>query len=885
MSWLDGLRHRVRTVLRPGAYEREMEEELRHHEALRAANGDGRFGNRTYHKEEARRMTWLAWTDLVRQDLGYAWRSIRRTPAVTTMIIVTLALGIGVNAATFSVLDQIFLRNPAGVVDPDGIRRIWTRHTRTGGGPAFYSEAMAFPTYRQLAATWGDPGRMAVMTSSSNFHLGGTRAGYATQILFTSANYFPLLGVSPARGRLFTEGEARPGNPTHVVVLSDRYWKAHLGADPAIVGTRIKLDTTEYEVIGVMPPAFNGINLQATEVWAPLSALPQADTPHAGVPSIWESPRYLTFFTFVRTTDGQRMADFERAATATVREANRRTDGPRADTLAEVRTASIIQARGPETVRQDELIATRLQGVALIVLVIACANVVNLLLARAVNRKREIAIRLALGISRTRLIRLITLEAVILATLAGTAALFAAWWGGAVLRAQLIVNTDFAQPIMHGHVIWATIAVTLGCGTIAGIIPALQGSRPQLTGDLKDGAKSGVRHRSRLRNGLVVAQAAFSVMLLVGATLLVRTLRNVEGIDIGFDATRILYGNIAFEPGQQPPLAGIVATSRDVAERLRSRPGIEVVARAGLTPMKGFSFWSFYWGSDSSGSLTKQFPLTYAVSPEFFEATGLRLLRGTTFHDGYSGAAEVIVNAATARLLWPHGEAVGQCIRFQKPDAACMIVTGVVADATIGDIVQASPPQIYLPLGAALTKNMDGGLLVVRARAGGEATARREISAVLRQAYPTAEPIIGSMVDDLNPKYRPWRLGAQLFAGLGALALLVALVGIYSTIAYSVGQRRHEFGVRVALGAKVGDVLNQVVGEGVRVVLVGVALGVGLTLVASRLVATLLYGVEPNDVSAILLAGSALLLVTIVAAIVPALRAARSDPLTALRSE
>jgi predicted permease len=884
MSWLDGLRHRVRTVLRPGAYAREMEEEFRLHEDLRAVNG-GRFGNRTYHREETRRMTWLAWGDLFRQDTGYAWRSIRRTRGVTAMIVVTLALGIGVNAATFSVLDQIFLRNPVGVSNPDGVHRIWIKHTRTGGGPVFYGQPMPYPTYRMMADAWGDTTQMAVFTSNSGFRLGGTRAGYSTSIVFASANYFPLLGVRPAMGRFFTAAEARPGTVTRAVVISDRYWKSHLGGDPAIVDKRIRLDTLDWDVLGVTPPGFNGVDLATTEVWAPLGALPNADERHGSDPSIWASSRYTVFFTLARMHDGLRIADFERRATAALRDANRLRDGSRADTLTDVRVASLIQARGPETAQQAQIIATRLQGVALIVLIIACANVVNLLLARAVHRRREIAVRLALGISRGRLIRLITIEAVLLAGIAGVAALGAAWWGGAALRAQLILNTDFAEPAMHMHVVWATLAATLGCGIVAGIIPAVQFSRPQLTADLKDGARSGARHRSRLRDGLVVAQAALSVMLLVGATLFVRTLRNVEGIDIGFDPSRIIYGNIAFEPGQAPPFASLVATSRDVAERLRSRPGVEVVARAGLTPMRGMSFFTFFWGSDSSASLTKQYPFTFAVSPEFFAATGLRMLRGSSFHAGAAAAAEMVLNQAAARLLWPDGDALGQCIRFLKRDAACITITGIVADATTGDITQPSPPQMYLPLGTDLTKNMEGGLLIVRAQDGGESAAVREMTAILRQSFPGAEPVIRTMIDDLNPKYRPWKLGAQLFTGLGALALVVALVGIYSAVAYSVGQRRYEFGVRLALGARVGDVLNQVIGEGVRVVLVGVAVGVALTLAAGRLIASLLYGVQPNDVSAMLLAASALLLVAIVAALVPAIRAARADPLAALRSE
>lgn len=818
MSWLDGLRHRVSTVLRPGEYDRELDEELSVHHELDALHRGGtqtdvrrRFGNRTIHKEETRAMTWLSWLDLLRQDTNYAWRSVRRTPGTTAMIIVTLALGIGVNAAVFSVLDQLYFRNPSGIQDPAGLRRIWIRHARTSGSN-FYSRALAYPQYRVVAEQWGGPGRVAVMTLRSDFKLGGTRAGVSTDVLFTSANYFTLLGVHPARGRFYTDAEAQPGTVTNQVVVSYRYWKANLGGDTAIVGKRIRLDTGEWEVIGVAPEGFDGVDLRYNDVWAPLGSLPGAGggtgAPGASQQTIWDSPWYVGFWTFARMSDDQNLADFGRRVTAAMREANKQLYGAQADTLTAVTTGGIIESRGPATARQEEVIATRLQGVALIVLIIACANVVNLLLARAVGRKREIAVRLALGIARSRLVRLITIEAVVLALLAAAAALIAAWWGGSLLRSQLMANIKFVQPALHAHVVWATIAVALGCGFLAGVIPALQYSRPQLTADLKDGGRSGGRRRSRLRDGLVVAQAALSVMLLVGSALFVRTLQNVEGIDIGFDTGRVIFANVAYDPGTAPPLPVRVQQIAEIEKRLEGRAGIEVVGRAALTPMGGFSVWTFYWGSDSSGSLTRAPPVGYAVGPKFFAASGIRLLSGRTFDEGAAAEGQVIVNEAFAKMLWPEGDALGQCIRFSKPDAACSSVIGIVSTASRDDVIEQPQPQYYLPIGTKLTSGSGGTFLVVRAKVGAVTAASREVTAMLKEALPTGYPVIRTMAEIVEPRYRPWRLGAKLFTGVGLLALTVALVGIYSTVAYGVGQRQHEFGVRVALGARVGDVLD-----------------------------------------------------------------------------
>lgn len=888
MSFLDGLRHKLRTVFRAGDYERELHEELRHHRELDTAqHGDDaarRFGNQTYHMEEVRRMTWLARLDPLKQDLGYAWRSVRRTKGVTTTIVVTLALGIGVNAATFSVLDQLYLRNPTGVEDPDGLRRPWVRVTRSANGIPFYSRNFAYPQFQVMAEASGFPDRFAIMTERQ-YRLGGTRAGAMTNVTYVNGNYFTLVGARAEKGRFFSEEESKPGTVTRQLVVSHDFWQTSLSGDPAIIGKTIKLDTLTWQVAAVAAKGFNGVDLKTTKVWAPLGALPGANAPRGDAPTLWATPRYLSFWTIVRPPAGTRAADFERSVSVALREANLRFYGGQADSNSTVHLASIIEARSPATARQEESITARLQGVAAIVLLIAVANVVNLLLARAVTRRREIAVRLALGISRGRLIRLITLESVLLALLAAGGALLTAWWGGTLLRSQLMVGVEFSQPPLHAHVVWATIAVALGCGLVAGIIPALQFSKPQLTHDLKDSGRANARNRSRLRDSLVVAQAALSVVLLVGAALCVRTLQNIEGLDIGFDRSRIVYAQVAYEPGGAPPMSERMARIAEAEQRLQGRNGIHAIARAGIPPMGGLSFTTFWWGSDSSASLGRNFPVFFAVSSNYFAATGIRVLRGSTFGDGAAGEGQVVVNEAMAKLMWPNQEAIGQCIRFEKRDAACTTVLGVVSTASRGELIEAPQPQFYLPIGVKLTESMGGTILMVRVAEGMEAPVRAEVSSVLKQLLPMGEPVFQAMNEALEPKYRPWRLGAKLFTGVGLLALIVALVGIYSTVSYSVGQRTHEFGVRVALGARLNDVLNQVVGEGVRVVAIGIAAGVALALASGRLIRSMLFGVEPTDTSSMILAASLMLIVAIVAALIPAWRAARSDPVTALRGD
>lgn len=302
--------------------------------------------------------------------------------------------------------------------------------------------------------------------------------------------------------------------------------------------------------------------------------------------------------------------------------------------------------------------------------------------------------------------------------------------------------------------------------------------------------------------------------------------------------------------------------------------------------MGGFSFYSFFWGpggTDSSGGIRDKFPVISAVSPEFFRTAGIRLLRGSVFED--RAASQVVVNEAMARQLWPGSDALGQCMYFNKRDAPCHRVVGIVETVRRDKVIEEPAPQYYLSLGTEITKTWGGSTLVVRVRPEGAAAARRELEVALRQAFPSAEPRIRAMSENLEPEYRPWRLAATLFTAFGVLALIVALVGVYSTVSYSVSQRTHEFGVRVALGARVADVLSLVVGEGLRVVALGVAVGVALALAAGKLISALLYGVEPSDPVVMLLVSVTLLIVAAIAALLPAWRAARVDPVTALRAD
>jgi predicted permease len=597
------------------------------------------------------------------------------------------------------------------------------------------------------------------------------------------------------------------------------------------------------------------------------------------------------FQAIARSAPNEDIGAFGRRATQTLRNAMRAVADKGGDSLVTVATGAIIYARGPGEQRQENLISTRLGAVALIVLIIAAANVINLLLARATRRRREIAVRLALGAGRWRLVRMLTAETLLLALIAATAAVLTAWWGGATLRALLLPDVRFLGGAMDTRIVLFTFALATLAGLIAGVVPALQASNPVLTRALKEGSRDGITHRSRLRSALVITQAALSIVLLAGAALFVESLRNVQRVDIGYDPSRTVVARVDFDAGQSPPLAVQAAQVGAVAERLRNAPGIQAVARANVAPMRGYSVSRIWIGNDTSLRKKKSYPILNSVSGEFFAATGLKLLRGSVFDDVPGAPAQVVINQAMAEQQWPNEDPMGQCIRFAGLTSRCYAVVGIVETARRDAIIEDPVPQYYLSAAnvpPALRDEFGFGhptVLVVRAAPGSDARVAAELTNALRTAFPYGYPDVELLRTTIDSQYRPWRVGAALFTGMGALAFIVAILGIYSTMSYGVSQRTHEFGVRVAVGAGLADILSLVVGEGLRVVVAGVVLGAALAIAAGRLIAALLYDIAPSN-PLVLASVSALVIgAALVATLIPASRAARVDPMTALRAD
>jgi predicted permease len=837
--------------------------------------GQVRQGLRQIGERMTRRQRHGEWLDGWRQDLLHALRSIRRTPAMTAAIVLTLALGLGLNTAMFSLINAVFLQPPAGVAEPAALRRIWTE-VNFRSGAQFWS-GYHFDEFRRATAALSSLGETATYRYPSEVRLGRGESATTAVLSTATSNYFDLLGVRPALGRFFTAEEDELGNPTAVAVVSHAFWQRSMGGDRAALGQSLLLNRQPYVVIGVAAEGFTGTDLEPAEVWVPTSTT----TGYGGGTPWWMDSNVNGFQLLVRLGEGIPEEAVEARLTTVLghQEQADTTAGRR----AVVRTGSIIRARGPGKKEQELEIAMRLAGVSVIVLVITCANVVNLLLARALRRRREIAVRLALGISKLRLARLVVTESMLLALMAGLAATLAATWGGVVLRRILLPDVTWMRSPLDWRVLVAAAGTAVAAGVVAGLVPAVQSGATELTENLRAGARGGFVRRSRTRTFLVAAQTAFSLMLLVGAALFVRSLAHVRALDLGFEADRLVLARVAFEETDRARDSLLPVRFAALAERLRHTPGIENAALTTLTPMSGFSMVGYFPDVDIAPD-GKPMGIYWAVSPEYFATAGTRLVRGDGFPVS-GGQGSLVVNESMARALWPDQDPIGRCVRFETEEAVCTTVTGVVATARWDELIEEPTPQFYLPLDHMPFAIGRGRVVVVRASGASGGAAVAAVEVVTREVFPDGVPRLQTMSAVVEPKYRPWRLGATLFTIFGVLAAVVALVGIFSTVAYGVGQRTHEFGVRAALGARLGDIVRQGIGEGLRAVALGVLAGIGLALLAGRMVASLLYGVAPSDPVAIAVVAVGLLAAALVAAGIPAVRAGRVNPVTALREE
>ncbi|HEU4628281.1 MAG TPA: ABC transporter permease [Gemmatimonadaceae bacterium] len=907
-----GIRRAFRLALRRPRLEQEIDAEIAFHLQMRAAELEARgydpeaaraearrrFGDIRHwshamsdvdraRAERAERAEW--WSGLGR-DLRHTVRGLRRQPVFTVGVVLTLALGIGANAIMFGIVDRLLLRPPPHVVHAEQIRRLYRVSTSEGG----VEETTASMPYSAFAALRDSSRSFASLAvwSPQSMPLGRGDGAREIDGAMVSASFFPTLGVRPYLGRFFTEAEDTPPTGERVAVLGYELWRSEYGGDSSAIGRTIVLRGDDYRIVGVAPPGFAGAGLQRVDAWLPVSAVSgEMLAPFLRGRPWWEVRGVGWLRMLGRLAPG--VTDAQAEAELAVLFPRYLLGGPdprKAEDVARGRPHVVlggIQAeRGPER-SASARVATWLLGVSAFVLVIACANVANLLLARAARRRREIAVRLALGVGRARLAAQLLAESVLLALLGGAAGLLVAQWGGALVRGVILPDVAWDGALGDRRVLAFTMLAALLTGTLAGLVPALQASRPDLAGALKAGAREGGGRRSRTRTLLLVVQAALSAVLLVGAGLFVRSLANVTNTRLGWEPERLLVLEERLaEAGYSDD--EVLAIYDRLLERVRTLPG---VASASVTTTLPFQTnWTIDLqvpGLDSVPLLPGGEPLLNLATPEFLRTLGVRVVRGRGFTAGdRPGTGHVVVvNETAARRLWPGREALGQCVKLGAADTLpCSTVVGVVEDVRWDDLRAEPRLQLYGVLGQQ-PEEIPLRTLVVRTAGDVDGVAR----AIERAAYEVAPRLVfvraTPLAASLEPELRPWRLGASMFTAFGALALVIAAVGLYSVLAYAVAQRTQELGVRLALGAGAGAVLRLIVGEGLRVVTSGVVLGLVAALLLGRRLEALLFDVSPHDPLVVGGVAAALLLVAFLASVVPAWRATRVDPNVALRTE
>lgn len=764
---------------------------------------------------------------ILRRDLRHAWHALRTEALASFLIILTIGLAIGASATMASVVDQLLLRPVPGVEDPSRVVRVygrgfWTAITRS------------WPDYLDLRDNTRAFTSVAAFQPSTSIVLaGGARR---TRIERVTPNYFTTLGITPQAGRLFTADLDQPAAP--VAVISTAFWRGALAADPQIIGKSIRLGTTPVTIIGVAPDSFSGVNPQSTSIWTPLPDLPR------------DRGNYGAVHVIARLRPGVTLA----AADTDANEANQRgwlADGKEVDGLV-MRLGALSLTQGPAAPR-EVTVSVWVTVVTGFVLLIACANVMQLLLARALRRSRETAIHLALGANRNRLIRCWLTESFLLTSLGGLLALAIVFYLAPLVYAQLLPD----MPLLPRTLDWRQFAITMLVATLAGLLcgwlPARHAIRFGAASALQSGGWHTPRTSLRLRSALVSGQIALTLMLLVGGGLFIRSLVMVQSIDPGFALDQLvsIHLDASATPGIDPTT---YAQAMDrLATRARQLPN--VLAAGAIHTVPGESAWRtrFYLaGKDPNrffnegGGIVNR--LSTFTTPEAMAALNLKLISGRFFTplDRAGSTPVAIINQQLAREIWPTGNALGQCLQLMRPTAPCTQIIGIVNDTRVENWFEDAPAQYYLPLAQPVREESPSAILV---RVSGDAA---DFTTTLRQQLQPEAPSL-AMVDarplatTIDPVLRPWRLAAAAFLSFGLIALLIAAAGLFGLLTHMTAQRRHEWCVRQAMGARPIDIAQRVYQSMLLLALPGLALGTLLALAAGRLVDSLLFRVTTTD--------------------------------------
>ena len=814
------------------------------------------------------------------EDLRYAIRGLARRPALTVVVVSVLTVGIAANAIMFGVVDQLLLRPPSAVANAGDIHRAYFRATQDG-------KPVAAPrtTFRAVAALRdnlpdvdGVAGHFRTTAT-----LGRGADAQKVDMEMVSGNWFQLLGVRPERGRGFLPEEDAPPHGTTVTIVSDAFWRSQLGGRADILGTKLELNTRLFTVVGVAPAGFTSLDREKVDVWVPIASVAS----EAFGDGWYREPNAWWVQAIARVHHGVAIERVQQAATTAYRREYFSWDEPMVDSSAAVVFGSIMGARTPDGVSVEAKVALWLMGVAVVVLLIACANVANLLIARMLQRRREIAVRLALGVSRGRLLRQLLTESGLLAAIAAVSAVIVSHWGARLVERTLLPGYSWSDSLIDSRVLAFTLAATIACVLLAGCAPALQSLGINVTSALHGSVRQIAGGRGRIRSTLLVVQAALSVLLLVGAGLFVKSLRNVVGRDVGVTVDRVMLVTMSLTRAGFTP-AEVDLTYDEGARRIRSIPGVERASvAAGTVPMRAASAMALTLpGGAKKPKLEGGGPYFGVVRNDFFRTMGAAIRDGRVFTDDEqrSPSRVMLINELVAKAYWPGRSPVGECVKLGD-DSTCTRIIGVTQSVVLFKMVNDDRAMIYVPPTHPMAAGRHAAAILVRTSVD-----PADLTAAVRSRLQGMSPRmpyvqVFPFAELLAPQLRPWRLGATMFSLFGALALLIAAVGLYSVMAYWVSQRTHEIGVRMALGARRADVVRLVALQASRPIIAGIVLGGVVAYVASRWIASLLYETSPHDPGIYALTALVLVVSGVVASVAPARRSSAVDPATALRAD
>ena len=881
------LRYRLRALFRRRQMEAELDEELRYHfdravDKFRQAGmseGEARrrarmaFGGHEQVKEDAREARGTTLLESTAQDARYALRQLRANPIFAAVMIATLALAIGANSAIFSVVDGVLLRR-LPYAQPDRIVRLFLTSPMY---PRFPLNPWDFHDFRDQNRSFSS---MAAFTRSDLQLSGGSGQPEVLYGFGITAGFFDVLGIHPELGHEFDRSNEVP-NSARQVILSDRLWRTRFGADPNILGRKITLNAMPFTVVGVMPadlehpgneyhPVPYG---QHVDVWSPFWF--EGDPKQRG-------SHFIEGIARLRDGVSLSQASSEMNALMMHIQGNTGRD-PNAWHV-------LVVPLGQEIVGTTRPMLLMLLGAVGMVLLIACANAANLLLARAASRRRELAVRLALGAPRVRLVLQLLTESLILALTGGALGLALAF--GGVRAIVSILPADFPRVgdiHVSAPVFWFTLAIATGTGVLFGLFPALQASRTDPRDGLHEGgrAMTGGRHSQRLRSALVMSEVTLACALLIGAGLMLRSLLNQMRLNPGFREDHVLTANLSLPNAEYKDGEPVAQFFQQLLENLRDLPGVEAAGAGSDVPWTG---WDENTSFDVEGKQPPPGSYFHAryhtATPGYFQALGTPLIAGRflTDADKKDAPSVIVINQAMAERFWPHGDAVGKRITFEDHPAAkdWLTVAGVVGDVKDKPSSPAAEPGFWWPHQQAPFHDM-----VVVVRCSGDASA---MAATLREQVHRLNPSLAlahvqQMDQIVSESVSAPRMEFILVGLFGVLAIVLAAMGTYGVIAYAVSQRTTEFGLRMALGAQRGDLMRMVLGQGARLVLPGAAAGVLLAFALGRAMKSLIYGVRPDDPATFAAVAGIVLLVALAASYLPARRAAKADPMRALRAE